>query len=141
AFAAWQIDAAESLQERLFDNAAIETRRDTDGERDIQRHEARRVDLEVLAGESEALQVCAHLDFECRIDRETADAVDRHEHRVPTARPTPRRGRSLYFRMALRNLSVVSRGDSAFLGPERLWRIQPDLFERLRVSSADGRQR
>ena len=100
---------------------------------DLERDEARRVDLEVVAGQPVALEERAQLVFERGIDRVAAAPVDGDEHRVPAAGPAPRRDRALHARLALGHRGVVVRGDRALLAPERLRRVQP----RLRQSAPD----
>ena len=84
-------------------------------QRDVEWHEPRRVDLQVVPGQSKALQVRAHVGFERGVDRQAAQAIDGHEHRVPAACPAPRGGGALHLRVPFRGQAIVRRGDRALL--------------------------
>ena len=93
-------------------------------QRDVERHEARRVDLEIAARHAEAFEERAHLDLERRVDGASAAPIDGDEHRVPATGPAARGGGPLHVGMPLRGLGVVGLGDGALLRPEGLRRVE-----------------
>ena len=121
--------------------AAHEAGRDADRQLELERHELRRVDLDVVPGEPERVQERAQLVLERVVDRAAADAVDGDEDRVPAPGPAPRRARLLHLGVPLGERRVVGHGDRALLRAERLRRVQPDALGRLRIRAAGGRQR
>ena len=102
-----------------------------DVQRDVERHVARRVDLEVVAGHAKALEVTAQPRLEARVDRGAAEAVGGDEHRVPASGPAKRRRGALHFGAPLGGRRIVGGGDGALLGAEGLGRVAPrrvDVF-------------
>ena len=66
--AARQPLGAEGVEQPLLDVGREVARLRADVQLDVERHEARRVDLDVVAGEAEALDEAAQLVFEVGVD-------------------------------------------------------------------------
>src|SRR6267143_2001454 len=96
-----EIAAAESFQQRGFYHALKISGQDTYGEENVQRHELWGLDLEIEAGQAEALDEGAELCAERAIHRASALAVDGDEDGVPAPSPTERGRGALHIRMAL----------------------------------------
>ncbi len=134
--AARQPLGAERVEQAPLDVGREVARLGADVQLDVERHEARRVDLDVVAGQPEALDEAAQLVFERRVDAVAAAPVDGDEHRVPAAGPATRRDGALHARLAFGHRRIVGRGDGALLPAERLRRVEARLRQRLRVDAA-----
>ena len=136
-----QVNRAEDLQQCGIHRVVEITRRNTHGQGDVERHEARRVDLEIVASQPELLQKAPQLGLERDIDRTSAFPIDGDEHRVPAPGPAPGRRGLLHLGMALRRARVVLLGDGALLRAEGLGGVEPNLIQGLGVDASLGRKR
>src|SRR5262245_5758328 len=116
-------------------------RRDLDPCFDLERNECRAVDLEVMAGPAERLDEIAYLVCKRRVYRQSAQPIDREQHRPPAPGPSESGGGALHLWMALRHRLVVLRRDRACLGSEGEWGLVTDLSDAFRLDAALRRQR
>ena len=115
--------------------------RDADDQRDIERHEARRLDLHVVAGKAIGLEESAQLALEGGVDLAAAGAIHRDEDRVPGAGPAPRGDRALHVRMFLSEGGIVLGRDRPLLPLEGARRRELDRGQGLGIRPARRRQR
>ena len=107
-----------------------------DMQRDVERHEPRRADLEVVAGHAEALEVAAQPRPERRVNRAAAEPVGGDEHGVPAAGPAERRRGALHVGAPLGGGGIVGGGHRALLGAKRLGRVAARRLDVFRIDAA-----
>ncbi len=115
---------------------------DADVQRDVERHEARRVDLEVVAGHPERLEVARAGRSRTR-RRPRAPPTRSAVTKTVCHEPVQRNVAAARCTRGLRSLTsrVVVLGDRALLDEVRLGRVAADRVGRLRVDAAGRRQR
>ena len=132
---------AEHLEQGLLHLAAEVVGLHADVELDVERDEARRVDLQVVTGHPEALDEVADVLAKRVVDARSAGAVERDEDGVPAPRPAEGRGGALDAGMSLANGRVVRLGHRALLRAERLRRPLPHVLHALGLRAARRGQR
>ena len=125
---------------------------DADVEVELDRREARRSELEVVAGEAVPRQLGANQALEGRpkagqarragLDVGRVGRVDADEDRVPAAGPAERRDRAGHLGKLQRGGAIVGLGDRPeLLGAEGVRRQPADLLDGLGVDAAGRRER
>src|SRR3989344_6864285 len=130
----------EDVEQVALDIAGIMIRADTDEKPDVERHEARRDDFEVVTREAIAGEMIAQRAFERLVDRAAAAAVDREEDGVPTAGPAPFAIGTLNIGVRFRRRDIVGGGDGAALFAKVLRSGDADRGGGFGVAAADTRQ-
>src|SRR5690348_3806645 len=110
---------------------------------DLERHVLWTINLEILAGHAKTFHAVSQSRLEWTINLLALQAIDREEHRVPTAGPTGGGCRALHVDVARlcnlgtrRDFLVISRSDRTFLLAKSAGRALSDLFDRLGVETA-----
>ena len=132
--------ARQDVEHGRFDVGAEILRQDADAKADLERDESWTVDLEVIAGHPERLDVAPDANLELVVDIEAAGAVGGDEDRVPRAGPAEGRRRSLDLATPLRDPGVVAFCDRALLDKEGLGSVAADRVSRLRLRAAGARR-
>ena len=107
---------------------------------DLERHRARAVDFEIVAGHAERLDMATQRVFEAVVYVAPAAPVRSQEHRVPAARPAKRRGRTLNLVMPARDGRIVLGRHGARERAKGFRRIAADGVGALRLGAAPCRE-